>query len=113
MVDMSAETGGGKSPSEYIVHHLTHYSAGHGFWAVHVDTLAVSAGLGLVFLLIFGLAARRATAGVPGRFQSVIELVVEFVDNQVADAVHGSRAFLGPLALTIFCWIFLMNFIDL
>ncbi len=110
---MSAESGGGHSSSEYIVHHLTHYSAGHGFWAIHVDTIAVSAGLGLLFVLVFGLAARRATAGVPSRFQSVIEMIVEFVDSQVADVAHGSRTFLGPLALTIFCWVFLMNFIDL
>ncbi len=110
---MSVETGGRPSSSEYIVHHLTHYSSGRGFWSVHVDTIAVSVGLGLVFLLVFGLAARRATAGVPGTFQSVIELVVEFVDGQVADVSHGSRAFLGPLALTIFCWVFLMNFVDL
>ncbi len=110
---MSAESGGAPTSSEYIVHHLTHYSTGHGFWSVHVDTLAVSAGLGLLFILIFGLAARRATAGVPSRFQSVIEIIVEFVDGQVADVSHGSRAFLGPLALTIFAWVFLMNFIDL
>jgi F-type H+-transporting ATPase subunit a len=109
----AAEHGGGQSSTDYIVHHLTHLRVGEGFWSLNVDTLVMSAGLGLVFLLIFGLVARKATAGVPGRFQSFIEIVVEFVDNQVAEVFHGSRKFLAPLALTIFGWVFLMNFIDM
>jgi F-type H+-transporting ATPase subunit a len=110
---MVAEHGGAPSSSEYIVHHLTHYTVGKGFWSFHLDTLTMSAGLGLVFILIFGLAARKATSGVPSRFQSVIEIIVEFVDQQVADVSQGDRSFLAPLALTIFGWVFLMNFVDL
>lgn len=110
---MAAEQGGGESSTDYIVHHLTHLKVGEGFWSFHVDTLLMSILLGIVFLVAFGIAARKASTGVPGRFQSFIEIVVEFVDGQVADVFHGNRRFLAPLALTIFVWVFLMNFVDL
>lgn len=104
---------GGSSSTEYIVHHLTHLKVGEGFWALHLDTLIVSTLLGAVFLWIFYSAARKATSGVPGKFQAFVELVVEFVDNQVSEVFHGNRGFVAPLALTIFVWVFLMNFMDL
>jgi len=68
--------------------------------------------LGLLFVGAFYLAARTATAGVPGRFQNFVEMVVEFVDAQVKDSFHGSNKLLAPLGLTIFCWVFLFNFMD-
>jgi F-type H+-transporting ATPase subunit a len=106
-------TEGGGSSTEYIVHHLTHLKVGEGFWALHLDTLIMSVGLGILFLYIFHSAARKATAGVPGRFQAFVEMIVEFVDGQVSEVFTGSRRFVAPLALTIFGWVFLMNFIDL
>ena len=81
--------------SEYITHHLTHNSGmvlGGNF---HWDSWLVSLGLGLVFCLWFGLKARSATAGVPGKGQAFVEIVIEFVDSQVKDAVfHGDRRFI-------------------
>lgn len=80
-----------------------------GFWAFHLDTLGWSVVLGLVFIAIFGLAARRASSGVPRGLQSFVELVVDFINNTVKDVfMHRSR-FIAPLALTVFCWIFLMS----
>jgi F-type H+-transporting ATPase subunit a len=61
----------------------------------------------------FYLAARKATAGVPTKFQNFVELVVEFIDNQVKDTFHGTNKLLAPLALTIFCWVFLFNAMDI
>ncbi|GAP64890.1 F0F1-type ATP synthase, alpha subunit [Mizugakiibacter sediminis] len=102
--------------TEYIQHHLTHLSphvSAGGFWSVHLDSLAVSLVLGVLFVLWFWATARKATAGVPGKTQAFIELVVEFVDGQVKDVFHGDRRFLAPLALTVFVWVFLMNAMDL
>ena len=102
--------------TEYIQHHLHHLvpqSSPEGFWAVHIDSISVSLALGVLFCLWFWLKARKATAGVPGKGQAFVELVLEFVDGQVKDVFHGDRSFLGPLALTIFVWVFLMNFMDL
>jgi F-type H+-transporting ATPase subunit a len=101
------------SSADYIPHHLTHLKVGEGFWTLHVDTLVMTVLLGVAFLWIFGAAARKATPGVPGKFQAFIELVVEFVDGQIKEVFHGDRSFLAPLALTIFVMVILMNTMDL
>lgn len=123
---MAADTASG-----YIQHHLTNLTYGQhpvngwsfahtaqeakemGFWAFHVDTLAVSVVLGLIFILLFRLAARKATSDQPGGLQNFVEVLVEFVDGSVKDTFHGRNALIAPLALTIFVWVFLMNFMDL
>jgi len=69
--------------------------------------------LGLLALGLFWMVARKATAGVPGRGQAFVEMVVEFVDTQVKEVFHLDRRFLAPLALTIFVWVFFMNAMDL
>jgi F-type H+-transporting ATPase subunit a len=108
----------GHSPAEYVTHHLKHWSSGHdtGFITLtdwHLDTLLLSTVLGIAFLTLFRIAAVRATAGVPGKLQNFVEVLIEFVDNAVKDGFHGSRAFLAPLALTILVWTFLWNCMDL
>ena len=117
-----AQTGG---LTQYIQHHLSHNrwdlardAACHAgekcsFWTLHLDTLIVSSLVGGLVLLFFWLKARKATAGVPGKGQAAVEIVLEFVDGQVKDVFHGSRTFLAPLALTIFLWVFVMNAMDL
>jgi len=117
--------------SEYIKHHLTNLTYGNhpengwsfahtaqeakemGFQAVNVDTLGWSIVLGLIFCFMFRMIAVRATTGVPGKLQAAIEMVVEFVGDSVRDSFHGNSKLVAPLALTIFVWIFLMNFMDL
>ena len=113
--------------SEYIKHHLTNATmcstdngiafnkacSDAGFWAWHVDTLAWSIGLGLLFLIIFRSVASKATTGVPGKMQAFVELVVEFVDDNVKSTFHGKSALIAPLALTIFVWVLRMNLMDL
>jgi F-type H+-transporting ATPase subunit a len=105
-----------QSPSEYIGHHLTNLTVKvgeGGFWTLNLDTIIMSWVLGLVGLGLIWMVARAATAEVPGRLQSFIEMFFEFVDSTVRDVFPGSRAFLGPLALTIFTWVFMMNLMDL
>jgi F-type H+-transporting ATPase subunit a len=98
--------------TEYIGHHLKHLTVGEGLWAVHLDSLIMSVSLGVIGLLMFWLVARKATSGVPGKGQAMVELAVEFVDDQVKDMFTGNRKFIAPLALTIFVWVFLMNAMD-
>ncbi len=97
----------------YIVHHLTPLSVGEGFWTFHLDTLFFSAALGGLFIWFFKSVAEKATAGEPGFAQNVAEMLVEFVDQQVKDSFHGKSKLIAPLALTIFCWVFLWNLMDL
>jgi F-type H+-transporting ATPase subunit a len=112
-IGQAAEGGGA---SEYVQHHLTHnkVSIGDGasFWHVHLDSLVMSIGLGMLTMLLFWLVARKATAGVPGKLQAFIELVVEFIDNQVKDVFHKNRRYVAPIALTIFVWVVMMNAMD-
>jgi len=106
--------------SEYIVHHLQHLqnikqTSIIDFSVVNIDSIVVSVVLGFLGLWVMWLAARKATSGVPGRFQAAVEMLVEMVDNQAKANIHNaeSRKFIAPLALTVFVWIFLMNAMDL
>ena len=102
-----------ETSTDYIVHHLTNLHVGEGFWTFHLDSIFYAVVLGFLFCGSFFVAARRASAGVPSGWQNFVELIVEFVDTQVKDSFHGSSRLIAPLSLTIFCWIFLMNFMDL
>lgn len=109
---MSAESASG-GLTGYIQHHLHHNAVGQGFSAVHIDSWLTGLALGLIFCLWFWSKARKATSGVPSKGQAFVEMIVEFVDGQVKDVFHGNRAFIAPLALTIFMWVFFMNAMDL
>ncbi|MBV8909510.1 MAG: F0F1 ATP synthase subunit A [Gammaproteobacteria bacterium] len=113
---VAAEGGGGAT--DYIVHHETFLSnkVPHGivdFTAINLDTVFFSVLLALLFGGAFYIAARRATTGVPGKFQLFVEVLVNEVDKQVKDTFHGSSRLIAPLALTIFSWILLFNIMDL
>ncbi len=117
--------------SEYIKHHLQNLTFGRlpdgtwglahsveevkqmGFWSFNLDSLGMSVLLGLVFIYLFRAAARRATSGVPGGLQNFVEWIVEFIDGAVRGSFTGRNPLVAPLALTIFVWVFLMNFMDL
>ena len=105
---------------EYIVHHLQHLqnqkqAAVVDFTVFNLDSVFFAVTLGVLTCWLLWLAARKATAGVPGRFQAAVEILVEMVDAQAKGIVHSaqSRKFVAPLALTVFVWIFLMNAMDL
>lgn len=115
-----AEPGEALTPTEYITHHLVNLStdklgvgAEGSFWTVHIDSLFFSVLIGVSFLWLFRVVAKKATTGVPGKLQCAVEMVFEFVDHNVRDTFHGKNPVIAPLALTIFVWIFLMNAMDL
>ncbi|NOT84612.1 MAG: F0F1 ATP synthase subunit A [Methylococcaceae bacterium] len=110
---MASEAHASDGSTGYIIHHLTPFSVGEGFWTLNLDTLFFSAFLGGVFIWFFKTAAEKATTGVPGMVQNFAEMLIEFVDAQVKDSFHGKSNLIAPLALTIFCWIFLWNCMDL
>jgi F-type H+-transporting ATPase subunit a len=100
----------------YIKHHLTHLTVdtGHGaFWSIHLDSILFTLALSFVFILVLSMAARRATSGVPGKLQAAVEILFEAVDRMVKDTYHGSNKFIAPLAITIFCIVFMENFMDI
>ena len=104
------------SASEYINHHLHFLTVklGEGsFWTLHLDTVLFKLVIALSFVYLFLKVARRSTSGVPGKLQCFFEVLVEFVDDSVKESFHGRSKFIAPLALTIFCLVFLMNFMDM
>jgi F-type H+-transporting ATPase subunit a len=105
---------------EYISHHLHHLQNHHqhgpvDFSVINLDSVFFSVLLGVIGCWVLWLAARKATSGRPGRFQAAVEILVEMVDSQAKGIVHNaqSRKLVAPLALTVFVWIFLMNFMDM
>ncbi|MGV6806364.1 MAG: F0F1 ATP synthase subunit A [bacterium] len=120
-----------QTSTDYIQHHLTNLTFGNhpehgwsfahnaqeaaemGFWAIHVDSMAWSVGLAALFSFLFYRSAKKATAGVPKGFQAFVEMIVEFIDTNVKESFHGRNPWVAPIALTIFCWVFLMNLMDL
>jgi F-type H+-transporting ATPase subunit a len=110
---MAASEGGSGGMTEYIQHHLTHLTVGEGFWSVHLDSVIFFFALAALFVITFVAVARRATSGVPGRFQTAVELLVEYVDGIVKQTFHGQSKLIAPLAITIFMLVFLMNFMDM
>jgi len=120
-----------QTASEYVQHHLGFLTYGKtadgtwgfahsveearemGFWAINVDSMMISLLLGLLFLGLFRFCISKATSGKPGGLQNFIEIIVEMVQTNVKNTFFGKNDLVGPLALTIFCWIFLMNAMDL
>ena len=111
----------GLTSQEYVQHHLEHLMlnlhngtiSNGGFFTLNLDTFILSVLLGLLFLVTFWIAARRAKSGIPGKWQAFVEIILEFVDGLVKQTFNGKDRLLAPLSLTIFVWVFLMNFMDL
>ncbi|MGH8820078.1 MAG: F0F1 ATP synthase subunit A, partial [Rhodoferax sp.] len=108
------------SASEYIAHHLTQWQSQPqtglvNFSIFNIDSVIVSALLGVLGVFLLWRAARNATPGVPGRFQAAVEILVEMVDTQAKSIVHNarSRKMVTPLALVVFVWVTLLNAMDL
>jgi F-type H+-transporting ATPase subunit a len=119
MTSPTVETAAAHAPTagEYIQHHLGHLTNVHqgfvvDFKVINYDTVFWSILMGVIGVFVMWLAARRATSGVPGRFQGAFEAIVEMVEDQSKSIVHGERGFIAPLALTVFVWVFLMNCLD-
>ncbi len=117
---------------EYIKHHLTNLTFGQkadgswgiaadadeikemGFWAINLDSMGFSIGLGVLFLWLFRRAAKNASSNAPTGWQNFVEMMIQFIDESVRGSYSGKSTHLvAPLALTIFVWIFLLNFMDL
>lgn len=120
-----------ESGTEYIAHHLGFLKYGQkadgswgiahsveeanamGFWSIHVDSMIMSLLLGFLFMGLFYMVSRKASSGVPGPLQNAVEFIVEMVQTNVKSTFFARNELIGPLALTIFCWIFMMNLMDL
>ena len=108
------------TPTAYISEHLQNLNNSGGpqtsiidFSIINLDTIFWASLMGLLAVFILLIAARRATPGVPGRFQCFVEMIVEMAETQSKCIVHGDRSYIAPLALFVFFWIILLNTLDL
>jgi len=117
-----SENSSGGGTVQYIQHHLTNLCIGDcdpvthqaaGFWALHLDTVIVSSLLALLIIVVSWSLGRKLQTGAPSGFQNFVEIIIEFVDKSVKDTFPGHNPLIAPLALTIFVWVWLMNFMDL
>jgi F-type H+-transporting ATPase subunit a len=121
---------GAKTASGYIEHHLQNLQAcrvdgqwttniaetkicAGNFWAINVDSMFFTVLLGALFCFLFRRVAVNMSTGKPGKLQAFVEEIVTIVDSSVKDTFHGNNPLIAPLALTIVCWVFLMNLMDL
>lgn len=118
---MSGSSDGGGTVA-YIQHHLTNLCVGdcdpvthkaQGFWALHIDTVFFSVALGVLMIVVSARLGRNLATDTPGGFQNFVEMIIDFVSGQVKDTFPGYNPIIAPLALTIFVWVWLMNFMDL
>jgi len=121
-----------QTATEYVSHHLTnltfgkidgHWAFAHspeeaaemGFWAINVDSMLMSILLGVLFVGLFRFVIARMSAEPPrGKsLQNVIEMIVEMIQDSIKSSFHARNEMIGPLAMTIFVWILMMNAMDL
>ncbi|WP_343192170.1 F0F1 ATP synthase subunit A [Buchnera aphidicola] len=115
---------------KYITHHLEHLKINlhtlnvfnikdnmpvNDFWTLNIDSIFFSILLGASFLIFFFIMSKKMTYNtVPNKLQVIVELVIDFVNNNVRE-MYGTKniSLIAPLSLTIFIWVVLMNFMDL
>lgn len=108
------------NPVEYIQHHLQNMTLSGerpasliDFNVFFVDTFLVSLFLAVLFGFVAWRVGKNLDPDKPTGMQNLLEMVVEFVDQQVKDIFPTADKWVGPLAITIFVWVFLMNAMDL
>ncbi len=112
------------NPVEYIQHHLTNWCLGCDpqthkptgmvdFNAFFLDTFLFGVALAGLFMWVAWKVGRNLDPDRPSSLQNLLEAVVEFVDQQIKDIFPRRNPIIGPLAITIFVWVFLMNAMDL
>jgi len=109
----SGEGGAGGYIEHHLVNHTTELVESNSFWTMNTDSVVYTILLAFLYIWFFRRVAKKASAGVPSRTQNFLELIIGFIDAQVKDIFHGNSKVVAPLALSIFIWVFLMNFMDL
>jgi len=109
----SGEGGAGGYIEHHLVNHTTELVENSSFWTINTDSVFYTLLLAVLYIWFFRRVAKKASSGVPSKTQNLLEMVIGFIDAQVKDIFHGNSKIVAPLALSIFIWVFMMNFMDL
>lgn len=104
---------GQKADGTWGIAHSQEEALEMGFWGIHLDSMIMSILLGVIFMGLFFFVSRKATSGVPGPLQNFCEMIIEMVQTNIKQSFFAKNDLIAPLSLTIFCWIFMMNLMDL
>jgi F-type H+-transporting ATPase subunit a len=104
---------GQKADGTWGIAHSQEEALAMGFWGIHLDSMIMSILLGVIFMGLFFFVSRKATSGVPGPLQNFCEMIIEMVQTNIKQSFFAKNDLIAPLSLTIFCWIFMMNLMDL
>jgi F-type H+-transporting ATPase subunit a len=80
---------------------------------VNADTLWSSLVAGIIVLGAGIYMARRASSGRPSKLQLAFETIVDAIQKQVASSMGPVAPFVVPLALTLFLFILIANWLEL
>lgn len=84
-----------------------------GPFQVYLDDLVSVCVAGLLIVVLAVLLRRNITSGVPGKLQLAFETIVGAVENQIKSSMGEAGFFIIPLAVTLFMFILLSNWIEL
>lgn len=80
---------------------------------VNVDDLFAVVVAGLIIVALGLMLRARVTAGVPGKLQLAFETIVGSVENQVRSTMGERGLFVIPLAVTLFVFILICNWLEM
>jgi F-type H+-transporting ATPase subunit a len=101
---------GGVTASLTIGSHITWRVLGQ---TINVDTVLSTLVAGAIVLGIGFFLRAKATSGVPGKLQLIVETILDAADNQVASAMGEAGRPIVPLAFTLFVYILIANWLEL
>lgn len=98
----------------YLNHHLSYWTIGEegSFWRLNLDSLIMSFIIGIALAGILYWQARKVDVHNPTKFQIVVEMFVDWVNNSAKSFINGGVSFFAPLAGVTFLWILAMNIVD-
>ena len=62
------------------------------FSFINLDAIFFAVLLGVIGSFLLWRGAKKATAGVPGRFQAAVEILFEFVDDMCKSIIHNEQS---------------------
>ncbi len=107
----AATNTGSQAPAIPIGEHWL--QSGSGLTAINWDTIILTWVVIAIILVPLIIVSRNFTSGVPRGFQAVYEFVIEFVNGYAEQNLGTRAAAMMPLALTIFVFILISNYLGL